>query len=88
MNAVKLTGTCCDNTIAASELKNGQIAVIVSNIFSTAYNGRLVARHLFSGVDTLMQIGLPSQFSSRTSDLTGNKCRVRVLKAGEQITIS
>lgn len=87
MNSVKLTGNCCDETIAASNLRNGQLAVIVSNVFSASFNGRIVTRHQFMSVDTLVQIGYPSQFSSDTKRLTGTQCRVRVLKAGEQITV-
>lgn len=87
MNGCKVTG-CADNSIPASELKNGQLAVIVSNSYSPSYNGRIVTRHTFGGFDHLAQIGLPTLFSSTAKTLVGNLCRVRVLKAGEAITVS
>lgn len=86
MNTVKLTGNCCDNTIAASELKNGQIAAIVSNFYANSYNGYLVCRHSYGDADHLTVIGRSLHFSNAVG-LTGDKCRVRVLKAGEQITV-
>lgn len=86
MNGVKIQ-SCCDSTIAASELRNGQVAVIVRNGFGTSWNGSIVTRHTFCGADHLALFGRAMLFSTKASELTGEKCRVRVLKAGEQITI-
>lgn len=83
----KVIGNCCDDTIAASELRNGQVAVIVRNVFSSSWNGAIVARHNYNGVDHVVLFGRSMMFSSNTKELTGDKCRVRVLKAGEQITV-
>jgi hypothetical protein len=65
---------------------NGQVAVIVKSTQAPAYVGRIVCRHNFAGTDHLTVVGHPTYFSG-ASGLTGDKCRVRVLKAGEQITV-
>lgn len=85
MNGCKVSG-CADDTIPASELKNGQIAVIVRNYSSSTFNGRIVQRHQYGCTDNLAVFGFDTYWAA-VSTLTGDKCRVRVLKAGEAITV-
>lgn len=68
--------------IPASELKDGQIAVITEWDSLIAYSGRIIQRH----GDTLVSLGMPS--ANRWSVIPhGDSYRVRVLAPGTKLEI-
>lgn len=75
-----------DDAFGANELRDGQLAVIVS---ANSYYGRVVqmlkAKHNIKS-DTLISVGMPN--GSTWSDPVPASIRVRPLQAGEKIEVT
>lgn len=82
MNGCKIKAH--DDTIPATSLKDGQLAVLVSG--NTTYTGCIVMRHIYGTRDLLVNIGKAG--GSTWFGPVPSGLRVRPLKAGEQITVN
>lgn len=68
-----------DNGIRVHDMKDGQLAVVISD----QYSGRVVQRYN----DYLISVGMGSGSSWTTIFVSGSAMRVRLLEVGEMIEV-